>query len=250
MDAADAFIGPLLAITLIALLSDDIGLVLWFALIPAVLLFGVKEPDVILAAKGKDGKRSVPLHRDELAQMNGSQWLVVTIGMLFALARFSIAFLALSAVDLDLPIGLSPFVLVLMSVVFSLSSYPAGMLVDCMDRSIFLALGFAARIVAELLLANALGYFVVLIAVAFWGIHLGLTQGLLSAFVADSALGHLRGTAFGIYNLTNGVSLLFASIVAGVLWQTWGASITFYADAVFAGMGLLLILISFRSHRA
>lgn len=255
MDAAGAFIGPLLAITLMALLSNDIGLVLWFALIPAVLcmaflLFGVKEPEVIPAARGKDGKRGLPLYRDELAQMSGSYWFIVAIGMLFALARFSIAFLALRAIDLDLPIGLSPFVLMLVSVVFSLSSYPAGILADRMDRSILLALGFATLIVAELLLANASGYFVVLIAVTFWGIHLGLTQGLLSALVADSAPDHLRGTAFGIYNLINGVSLLFASIVAGVLWQTWGASITFYAGAAFAGMGLLLILISFRTrHR-
>ncbi|MCF8468547.1 MAG: MFS transporter, partial [Sneathiella sp.] len=155
-------------------------------------------------------------------------------------------------IDLGLPIGLSPFVLMLMSIVFSLSSYPAGILADRMNRSILLALGFATLIVAELLLANASGYFVVLIAVTFWGIHLGLTQGLLSALVADSAPDHLRGTAFGIYNLTNGISLLFASIVAGVLWQTWGASITFYVGAAFAGMGLLLILIliSFRTrHR-
>ncbi|MCF8467302.1 MAG: MFS transporter, partial [Sneathiella sp.] len=118
MDAAGAFIGPLLAITLMALLSNDIGLVLWFALIPAVLcmaflLFGVKEPDVIPVARGKDGKRGLPLHRDELAQMSGSYWFIVAIGMLFALARFSIAFLALRAIDLGLPIGLSPFVLML-----------------------------------------------------------------------------------------------------------------------------------------
>ena len=252
LDAAGAFIGPLLAIALMALLSDNIGLVLWFALIPAVLcmaflLFGVEEPEAIPASRDKGGKRGLPLHRADLAQMSGSYWLVVVIGALFALARFSVAFLALRAMELGLPIGLSPLVLVVMSVVFSLSSYPVGQLADRMDRGLLLALGFASLIVAELLLANATGYVLAMVGVAIWGIHLGLTQGLLSALVADSAPDHLRGTAFGIFNLINGIALLFASLVAGVLWQMMGASMTFYAGAAFAGVALLLLLISFRS---
>ena len=149
--------------------------------------------------------------------------------------------------DLGLPIGLSPLVLVLMSVVFSLSSYPVGQLADRMDRGLLLALGFASLIVAELLLAAAAGYVLAMVGVAIWGIHLGLTQGLLSALVADSAPDHLRGTAFGIFNLVNGIALLFASLMAGVLWQMLGASMAFYAGAAFAGVALLLLLISFRS---
>jgi len=252
MDAVGAFIGPLLAIALMALLSDNIGRVLWFSLIPAVLcmgflLFGVKEPDAMPTAKDTGTKRRLPLHPAEFIQMSGRYWLVVAIGTLFAMARFSEAFLALRAIDLGLPIGLSPFVLVLMSVVFSLSSYPVGVLADRMDRRILLVLGFVSLIVAELLLANASGYVVAMFGVAFWGVHLGLTQGLLLALVANSAPVHLRGTAFGVFNLMNGIALLFASIVAGVLWQTWGASITFYTGAAFAGAALFLLLISFRS---
>jgi len=249
MDAAGAFIGPLLAIALMALLADDIGLVLWFAVIPAVLcmvflLFGVHEPDGIPA--GKD-KRGLPLHRADLAQMSDRYWLIVVIGGLFAMARFSVAFLALRAMDLGLPIGLSPFVLVLMMVVFSASSYPVGVLADHMDRGLLLALGFVALILAELVLASASAYPLAMIGVAIWGIHLGLTQGLLSALVADSAPDHLRGTAFGIFNLVNGIALLFASLVAGVVWQMLGASMAFYAGAAFAGAALFLLLISFRS---
>ena len=252
LDAAGAFIGPLMAIALMALLSDNISLVLWFALIPAVLcmaflLFGVEEPDAIPAARDKDGKRGLPLHRAALAQMSGRYWLIVAIGALFALARFSVAFLALRAMDLGLPIGLSPLVLVLMSIVFSLSSYPVGLLADRMDRGILLALGFVSLIIAELVLANASGYVLAMVGAAIWGVHLGLTQGLLSALVADSAPDHLRGTAFGIFNLVNGIALLFASLVAGVLWQMLGASTAFYAGAAFAGTALFLLLASFRS---
>ena len=256
LDAAGAFIGPLLALALMVLLSDNITLVLWFALIPAVLcmaflLFGVEEPEAIPAArdavKDKGGKRGLPLRRADLAQMSGSYWLIVAIGALFALARFSVAFLALRAMDLGLPIGLSPLVLVLISVVFSLSSYPVGLLADRMDRGILLALGFVSLIIAELVLANASGYILAMAGVAIWGVHLGLTQGLLSALVAGSAPDHLRGTAFGIFNLVNGVALLFASLVAGLVWQMLGASMAFYAGAAFAGAALLLLLVSFRS---
>lgn len=252
LDAAGAFIGPLLALALMVLLSDDIALVLWFALIPAVLcmaflLFGVEEPEAIPAAKDGGGKRGLPLRRADLARMSGRYWLIVAIGALFALARFSVAFLVLRAMDLGLPVGLSPLVLVLMSVVFSLSAYPVGLLADRMDRGILLALGFVSLIVAELLLAEASGYVLVMAGVAVWGVHLGLTQGLLSAMVADSAPDHLRGTAFGIFNLVNGVALLFASLAAGLLWQMLGASVAFYAGAAFAGAALLLLLVSFRS---
>ncbi len=261
LDAAGAFIGPLLAIALMVLLSDNITLVLWFALIPAVLcmaflLFGVEETEAIPAAKdaardpaARDGggKRGLPLRRADLAQMSGSYWLIVAIGALFAMARFSVAFLALRAMDLGLPVGLSPLVLVLMSVVFSLSSYPVGLLADRMDRGILLALGFVSLILAELLLASASGYILAMVGVAIWGVHLGLTQGLLSVLVADSAPDHLRGTAFGIFNLVNGIALLFASLVAGLLWQMLGASMAFYAGAAFAGAALLLLLVSFRS---
>lgn len=252
LDAAGAFIGPLLALALMVLLSDNIALVLWFALIPAVLcmaflLFGVEEPEAIPAAKDGGGKRGLPLRRADLARMSGRYWLIVAIGALFALARFSVAFLVLRAMDLGLPVGLSPLVLVLMSVVFSLSAYPVGLLADRMDRGILLALGFVSLIVAELLLAEASGYVLVMAGVAVWGVHLGLTQGLLSAMVADSAPDHLRGTAFGIFNLVNGIALLFASLAAGLLWQMLGASVAFYAGAAFAGAALLLLLVSFRS---
>ena len=252
LDAAGAFIGPLLALALMVLLSDNIALVLWFALIPAVLcmaflLFGVEEPEAIPAAKDGGGKRGLPLRRADLARMSGRYWLIVAIGALFALARFSVAFLVLRAMDLGLPVGLSPLVLVLMSVVFSLSAYPVGLLADRMDRGILLALGFVSLIVAELLLAEASGYVLVMAGVAVWGVHLGLTQGLLSAMVADSAPDHLRGTAFGIFNLVNGIALLFASLAAGLLWQMLGASVAFYAGAAFAGAALLLLLGSFRS---
>jgi len=252
LDATGAFIGPLLALALMALFSDNISLVLWFALIPAMLcmaflIFGVNEPASIPAGKDKNHKPRFSLRLTDLTKMGGSFWFITSIGALFALARFSVAFLVLRAMDLGLPIGLSPFVLVLMGVVFSLSAYPVGLLADRIERRYLLALGFATLILAQLLLANATSYLLVMIGVAIWGLHLGLTQGVLAALVADCAPDNLRGTAFGVFNLINGIALLFASLVAGVLWQMLGASTTFYTGAAFAGIALLLLLKFFHS---
>ncbi|HFC04741.1 MAG TPA: MFS transporter [Rhizobiales bacterium] len=252
LDAAGGFIGPILALTLMFLLSDNITLSLWFAVIPAILcmaflIFGVDEPKNVPSSRAKGKKNGLPLNRADLVQLNGQYWLVVIIGTLFSLARFSVAFLALRAMELGLPVGMSPAVLILMGIVFSLSSYPVGLLADRMDRGKLLALGFIALIGADLLLANATHYGLALAGVAVWGMHLGLTQGLLSTLVADSAPDHLRGTAFGIFNLANGIALLIASLVAGSLWQMLGASMTFYTGASFAAGALVLLLVSFRS---
>ncbi len=252
LDAAGGFIGPILAIFLMFLLSDNITLSLWFAVIPAILcmvflIFGVQEPQNVPSSRAKGKKRGLPLNRADISQLDGRYWLIVIIGTLFSLARFSVAFLALRALELGLPIGMSPAVLILMGVAFSLSAYPVGLLADRMDRGKLLALGFVALIGADLILANASQYGMALVGVAVWGIHLGLTQGLLSTLVADSAPDHLRGTAFGIFNLANGIALLIASLVAGALWQMLGASMTFYTGALFAVAALVLLLISFRS---
>jgi MFS family permease len=252
LDAAGGFIGPILAISLMALLSDNITLSLWFAVIPAILcmaflVFGVQEPKHVPSSRTEGKKKGWPLNRADLAQLNGHYWLVVIIGALFSLGRFSVAFLALRAMELGLPVGLSPAVLILMGVVFSLASYPVGLLADRMDKGTLLALGFLALIIAELILGSATSYYVALIGVAVWGLHLGLTQGLLSTLVANSAPAHLRGTAFGVFNLANGVALLLASLVAGGLWQSFGASVTFYTGAGFASAALVLLLLAFRS---
>jgi len=81
-----------------------------------------------------------------------------------------------------------------------------------------------------------------LVGVSLWGIHMGLTQGLLAAMVAHTAPADLRGTAFGLFNLVSGFAMLLASVCAGLLWDRWGASTTFYAGAAFCTVTLLLLI--------
>jgi len=239
LDNVGAFLGPLLAMALMALSGDNFRLIFWLALIPggmavAVLVLFVKEP----ARKPAAPARRARLDRQLLTALGPLFWAVVAVGGVLTLARFSEAFLILRAEDRGLALALAPLVLVVINFVGSAAAYPVGLLADRMEKRHLLIAGFLVLIVADLVLMRGGGVVAVLFGVALWGLHLGLTQGLLSALVAETATPDLRATAFGVFNLVNGVMLLAASMLAGVVWQTVGAGATFAASAVITLAGL------------
>ncbi len=242
LDTAGAFLGPALAIALMALLANDIRAVFWWSLVPAVLAvallaLGVEDPktDPKSAARAPVGWR-------ELRAMPASLWIVVAIGAVFSLARFSEAFLVLRAKDAGLALGLTPLVLIAMNVVYAAIAAPAGRLSDRIDRRLVLGAGLIALIGADLTLAWAgRGLGGVFAGIALWGLHLGLTQGLLSAMVADAAPAHARGTAFGLFNLVSGFAYIGASAAAGLLWQRIGPQATFEWGGAFALITLVAL---------
>ena len=75
----------------------------------------------------------------------------------------------------------------------------------------------AVLIAADVILAVAPNLLTVMIGVAVWGLHMGMTQGLLAALIADAAPQNLRATAFGVFNFVSGIALLLASLTAGLL---------------------------------
>jgi MFS family permease len=210
-------------------------MVFWYAAIPAViavllLVYGVEEP----RAGSIQRKPASPIRWKTLGELGGAYWFVVVAGGVFTLARFSEAFLILRAQQHGLPDTYAPLVMVVMNVVYALVAYPMGRLADRMSHMTLLGAGLIALIVADLVLGQAQGLAAVSLGVALWGLHMGMTQGLLAAMVADAAPAHLRGTAFGFFNLASGVAMLIASILAGLLWDTLGPAITFYAGALFS----------------
>ena len=242
LDSIGAFVGPLLAVGLMLLFANDVRTVLWFAVIPAalavlVLVLGVQEPPEV----AKADPRAVSLQR--WRALPGSYFQVLIIGAVFTLARFSDAFLILRATQCGVPTTLAPLVLVLMSVVYALVSYPAGVWSDGRSPRALLLAGLAVLVAGDLVLAAADGPLLLALGVALWGAHMGLTQGLLSKLVADSAPATLRGTAFGLFNLASGVALLFASVIAGALWEALGAPATFQLGAGFAALAALGIAV-------
>jgi MFS family permease len=233
LDTVGAFVGPLLAIGLMWLFANDFVSVFWVAVIPAFLAFGlivfaVREP---VAQHGRRVRN--PLSRHGIAQLGATYWWVVAVAAVFTLARFSEAFLILRAQGAGLPLMLVPAVLVVMNIAYALSAYPAGAMSDRMDRVTILLVGLAVLIAADLLLAFAPGMLGIACGVILWGLHMGLSQGLLAALVADTAPAELRGTAFGMFNLVTGIALLAASVVAGALWDWIGPQGTFLAGAGF-----------------
>ena len=245
LDTVGAFAGPLLAIVLMAALHDNFRLIFWLALIPGlisvlVLVMGVREPPHQATAT------QAPVKFSDLKTVGTAYWIVVGVGAVLTLARFSEAFLILRAQNAGLSLALAPLVLVIMNLVYALSAYPLGALSDRIDRKKMLALGFATLIAADIVLAAAPNLTIVMIGIALWGLHMGMTQGLLSALVADAAPANLRATAFGVFNFASGVALLLASLIAGSLWEQIGPSATFIAGAVFTAFGLSALFLTRR----
>ncbi len=240
LDSVGALMGPLLAVALMVWLANDIRAVMWVAVIPAfmavgLLVFGVRDSEKTKTDAGAGN----PVTRIGAKRLPLRFWLIVLLGAVFTLARFSEAFLVLRAQSVGLALGYVPVMMVVMNVVYAATAYPAGIVADRMNPRTLLVMGLAVLVVADVVLAAAASPLSTFIGAGVWGLHMGLTQGLFAKLVADAAPEALRGTAFGIFNLVTGIALLMASVIAGLLWSAFGASAAFMAGAVFASLALL-----------
>jgi MFS family permease len=222
--------------------ANDYRAVFWVAVIPglmavALLVVGVREAPRATAA----ARPARPIDRAALARLGRAYWRVVLVGAVFTLARFSEAFLVLRAQQVGIAASWVPLVMVAMNAVYAASAYPFGKLSDRMDHRRLLALGLAVLVLSDLVLAAGASWPWLLAGVALWGVHMGMTQGLLAAMVADTAPADLRGTAYGVFNLLSGVAMLLSSAIAGLLWDGLGSAFTFYAGAGFAALALLVM---------
>jgi MFS family permease len=243
LDTVGAFLGPLLAVGLMLLWADDYRSVFWVAVIPgmlavALLFFGVHEP-----SSHAGEKKANPIQRQNLARLGAGYWWVVGVGAVFTLARFSEAFLVLRAQQTGVSTALVPLVMVSMNMVYAASAYPFGWLSDRISHSKILALGLMVLALADIVLARGNDWPTMLMGVALWGIHMGMTQGLLATMVADTAPADLRGAAYGVFNLMSGLALLVASGLAGWLWDSHGPASTFYAGALLCALALGVLML-------
>jgi len=241
LDTVGAFLGPLLAIGLMLLWANDFRAVFWVAVIPgllsvALLAFAVREPSPVAGER-----RGNPIRRENLRRLGRAYWWVVGVGAVFTLARFSEAFLVLRAQQGGLALAWTPLVLIAMNIVYSIGAYPFGKLSDKMSHRALLAWGLAVLIAADVLLAASGTGGMLWGGIALWGLHMAMTQGLLSAMVAQAAPADLRGTAFGFFNLVSGLALLLASGLAGLMWDQWGAPATFLVGAAFSAAALSVL---------
>lgn len=243
LDTIGAFLGPLLAILFMSLSGGNYRLVFWLAVIPGilavlVLLLGVKEPEIIRAKSERRLLLSV------VREFRASFWVIAIAGAVFQLARFSEAFLILRAQSLGLSLSFTPAVLVAMNLVYSGTAYPIGWISDRIRREWLVLAGFLVLALADLTLALGSNLTHVFVGIVLWGLHLGLTQGILAALIADTCPTAYRGTAYGVFNLFSAIALLVASAAAGILWDRFGPSATFMASGALAIVGLVILFIS------
>lgn len=243
LDTAGAFTGPLLAIAFMALFANDIRAVFWIAAIPAAIsvlcvVFGVEDRAPV---PDQDEARP-PIRMMDISKFERPFWIIAGVGFVFTLARFSEAFLILKANAGGLPLMWAPLVLVVMNVVYALGAYPAGALSDRAPAGALLLFGVILLIGADLALALTTGLGGAFLGIVLWGAHMAATQGLFAKLVADRAPATLRGSAFGVFNLVTGAAMLFASVLAGLLWTMIGPQATFFAGAGFAALAGVLVL--------
>lgn len=243
LDSVGAFVGPLLAVALMVWFADDIRAVLWVAVVPAfiavaVLVFGVHDTD----HPGDNSAQRSFLTFRAATHLSFRYWLIVLLGAVCTLARFSEAFLVLRAQEIGLSLGYVPLVLIVMNVVYTVTAYPSGVAADRLSQRTLLIIGLVMLVVADVVLAAATSPLQAFIGAGFWGLHMGLTQGLFAKLVADNAPAELRGSAFGMFNLISGSAMLIASVIAGALWSAFGAPVTFLAGAAFALLAVLGLL--------
>ncbi|MFN4226030.1 MAG: MFS transporter [Hyphomonas sp.] len=248
LDTVGAVAGPLIALALMALLASDIRAVFWVAAVPGLIavlfvLFGVRER----RETHTNSSGNLPISFKSVARFPAAFWVVAAIGVMFTLARFSEAFLVLKASEEGLPLVLAPMVLILMNIVYALGAFPAGIASDRIPAANLLLLGLMVLVAADFCLALMPGLWGAFSGITLWGIHLALTQGLLSKLVADHSPADLRGSGFGLFNLLTGIVMLVASLLAGILWEAAGSGATFLAGAVFASMSAGIVVF-FRRH--
>ncbi len=242
LDTVGAFLGPLLGVALMLLWNDDFRAVFWVAVIPgflavALLFVGVREPEHFA-----EKKRTNPIKAENLARLPADYWWVVGIGAVFALARFSEAFLVLRANEGGLALAFTPLVLIGMNVVYAAAAYPCGRLADSMNHASLLAWGVIFLVAADAALAVSDHGLWVWAGITLWGLHMAMTQGLLATMIAGASPHDLRGTAYGFFNLVSGVAMLLASTLAGLLWAQFGARFTFTVGGLLGITALLGIL--------
>jgi len=238
-------LGPLSAIGLMVLSDNNFRLVFWIALLPAlaaivVLAFCVTESPGVPSLDNGTRRR---VDRGALLSLALPYWWAVAIAAMFALARFSEAFLILKAHAVGVEQAFTPLIIMMTYLVYSAAAHPCGKLADRIDRRLQLGAASLILIAADFVLADADAVWGAVAGAMLWGLQMGISYGLLNAAIADTVPAHLRGTAFGIYDFVTGLATFVASAAAGWCWSIGGPNLTFQIGAGAAAAALIMVLI-------
>ncbi|MEZ5479077.1 MAG: MFS transporter [Thiolinea sp.] len=251
LDTVGAFIGPLLAMLMLYFYAHDLRTVMWMAVIPALIcvgliVWGVREP--VQPAEQKSKPR---LQWQEIRHLPTGYWLLLGLTAVVTLARMTDALLVLRAQENGLQLVWIPLVLVVYSAMYALSAWPTGLLAERFGQRGLLLAGMLCLALSQgLLAAAATPGPLFWSAILLWGLHMGLTQGLLAARVAQLAPQTLRGTSFGLFHLTTGLMQLLAGAGFGWLWIAFSASTAFQVAALVSVVSLPVLWVALAPNRS
>lgn len=239
--------GSVLATGLMILTNNSYRLVFILATIPGIialliLILYIRQPKI----KHEIPKRSLSWKFKDLKFLSYRFWLLMAVVTILMLARFSEAFLNLQAKSVGWNVAMLPLLFVTYELTHALVAYPLGQLADYVNRKKLLLVGLGVLILANFILIHATTWRGALLGVTVVGLHMGMTQGLISAMIADEAPADLRGTAFSLYYFCIGGSVLIGNAIAGHLSDTYGIQGCFYGGALFTTIAAIVLLVVIR----
>jgi MFS family permease len=239
MDNSGAIVGPFLAFVLLSFFHENYRLIFLLAGIPAILaifviIFWIKE------AKKEKHELFAKFHFREFP---AKYYFFLAIIFIFTLGNSTDALLMVKANEVGIKVALIPIVYLITNLVSVIASVPIGILSDKIGKEKILIAGFIiyAVVYYGFGITTSLGIIVMLFAL--YGLYSAATDGIQKAFISDMIDTNKKGTGLGIYNALLGITLLPASLIAGLLYDKIDSSVPFYFGAGTAGLSAILMLI-------
>ncbi len=243
MDTFGAAVGPLLAILLLSLNSNNLRSLYFWALIPGILsvvvIFLIQEPKHEPQKKTFENPFASWKHFSPAFKKYIYSWSA------FSLANSSDVFLLMKAKSSGLSTPSVIFLFCLYNLTYSLSSPYLGHLSDRIDRKKIMALGLFVFFLVYLSFGFASQPWHFWTLFLIYGLYMGATEGVGKALAVDLTPTHLKATGLGVLGTVTGFCTIFASIVAGVLWDHLGSNYTFFFGACGALAAMTMLLFSF-----
>ena len=238
MDNSGAIAGPLAAFILLYFLPGNYRLIFLLAGIPSilgilVLVFGIKE-----AKKAKE----TLFKKFRFSEFPRKYYLFLAIIFIFTLGNSTDALLMVKANEAGVKVAFIPLVYLVTSIVSVLLSIPIGSLSDRVGKEKILIVGYLIYAVVYYGFGATGSVGTIIGLFALYGLYSAATDGIQKAFVSDIIDENKKGTGLGIYNALLGITLLPASLIAGILYDRVNSHIPFYFGAVTALISALLML--------
>lgn len=238
MDTIGAVTGPLIALGILYLTADNYRLVFLAAFIPGLLSILLVTFFVSERKRPTAGKISL-----RLSHFGRDFKVFLLITAIFAMGNSSNVFLILRAENLGFSLYMVILGYILFNIVSSLGSFPLGTLSDRWGRRNILGAGFVVFGIVYFGFAWVQQSIFIWPLFIIYGLYEALTEGVGKAYVVDIVPSDKRGTALGIYHAATGFMMLFASIIAGLLWDVLGAPAPFIFGGCLAAVSALLLVV-------